>query len=169
MTPNEEREHLLHGVRANQSPGGVGLIELIAATTDTSALLARARAVLTVVLDSDRSDWLDDAHWQRMLPAWFKTACAPDLSEKQATEELARWRALPAEDRQSWQQDKQWSTTNWLYWMHPDNRTWFWWDARAENDRVVRLQVQIDGWPTPTGSLRWLLRAAGATNVEQAV
>jgi len=38
-----------------------------------------------------------------------------------------------------------------------------WWDSRV-NDRC-EVDVQVDEWPFPWGSLSWLLRAAGASEV----
>lgn len=85
MTPDEERKHLVHGAPADQRPSGAGLIELIVTATDANAVLTRARAVLRVVLDSHGTDWPDNERCQHALPEWFRTACAPELSEEQAT------------------------------------------------------------------------------------
>ena len=45
----------------------------------------------------------------------------------------------------------------------PAGMGWWWWDSHV-NDRC-EVDVQVDEWPFPWGSLSWLLRAAGASEV----
>ena len=50
--------------------------------------------------------------------------------------------------------------------MKRENRQWYWWDAKLANDGAhIFLAVQVECWPFPWGSLRWLFKAAGASNV----
>ena len=52
--------------------------------------------------------------------------------------------------------------------MHPEEREWSWWDARVEGAGVASVLVEVPGWPMAVGALEWLLRVAGATEIELA-
>lgn len=64
--------------------------------------------------------------------------------------------------------ESRWSLADWMYWMHPEEREWSWWDARVEGAGVASVLVEVPGWPMAVGALEWLLRVAGATEVELA-
>jgi hypothetical protein len=72
---------------------------------------------------------------------------------------------LSAEERASATRARPWTLADWLYWLEPSERQWFWWDALVENSDTLRVVVEVSGWPTPLGALDWLLRAAGAAEV----
>jgi hypothetical protein len=63
------------------------------------------------------------------------------------------------------EQKKPWSLDNWVHWMRPENREWYWWDAEVVGGAAAVVEVEVDGWPFPWGSLEWLLKAAGANSV----
>jgi hypothetical protein len=54
---------------------------------------------------------------------------------------------------------------DWLYWLEPSERQWFWWDAAVERPDALRVIVEVAGWPAPLGAHDWLLLAAGAIEV----
>ena len=57
---------------------------------------------------------------------------------------------------------------NWLFWLLPEERTWYWWDGEVSGPHEVRLWVEVAGGPAPLGALEWLVRAAGADAAEAA-
>jgi hypothetical protein len=89
------------------------------------------------------------------------------MSPEKAKQWLTWWRSLPPAEQAKAEIEKDWSLENWLYWMEPSNRQWFWWDAKVlqEHDHIA-LAIQVEAWPFPWGALRWLFRAAGASAVE---
>jgi len=99
------------------------------------------------------------------LPAWFLTACAPEQTQQEAERWLAWWRTLPPEKQQEAEDAQPWSLPQWLHWMRPQQRTWYWFECDIAAGRELLLAVEVDGWPFPWGSLRWLFLAAGAASV----
>jgi len=130
-----------------------------------SSILNQSRDVLTVVLDHAGSSWPELDEWRRLLPQWFVDRCAPERSEQEAQEWLRRWRDLTPEQRVRAERVEPWSLADWLHWMQPESRQWFWWHALVGSDGTLRVQLEVLGWPAPVGALEWLLRAAGADDV----
>ena len=132
-------------------------------------VLQGCREVLEVVLtqlDSER--WPAEVEWRSLLPPWFVEQCAEERTVEEMDRELARWRALPWPEQVRLQRDAKCSLLNWLYWFDPrgEPRCWFWWDALVRDKNT--LWVGVDQMEEPWGSLRWLLRAAGADSVDEA-
>lgn len=61
--------------------------------------------------------------------------------------------------------NRGWALTDWLYWLEPSQREWFWWDASVRGADSLLVRVQVTGWPTALGSLEWVLLASGAREV----
>jgi len=78
---------------------------------------------------------------------------------------LERWRALPAEEQHRAERERRWALADWLHWLRPDERSWYWWDAAVNGSHELRVRVEVPGWPAALGALTWLLRAAGADSV----
>jgi hypothetical protein len=143
--------------------GGVGTIDVVATAPAPESVLGRCREVLAVVIDHQAGDWPDVSAWRELLPSWFVEAC-PDESPEETERWLAWWRSLPREQQVEAERARAWSLADWLYWLEPDERQWFWWAATVEDD-ALRVAVELSGWPAPLGALEWLLRTAGATTV----
>jgi hypothetical protein len=76
---------------------------------------------------------------------------------------IKKWDVLPYEQKLLTERD--WSLSDWLYWLKPANRQWFWWDAKIVDPQKLILTVVVLDWPFPWDALSWLLTAAGANNV----
>jgi hypothetical protein len=128
---------------------------------DCWPVIEKAKDVLRATIEEQqRSEtWPSLEEWQVRLPRWFVERCAEEI----LMEEAERRRRLPMEERI--RLGKEWSLNGWLYWLHPDRRSWFWWTAEP-GTAEARVALVVDGWPFPWGSLDWLLRAAGAISVE---
>lgn len=61
----------------------------------------------------------------------------------------------------------RWSAEGWLFWLEPDERSWWWWDGRADGPDHLVVEVLTRGHPYGDGSLRWMLRAAGCTDLHE--
>jgi hypothetical protein len=110
--------------------------------------------------------WPSVLQWRQLLPAWFVQSSAPEQSRAEAERWLNWWRSLPAEEQAQVTGAQRWTLADWLYWLEPSERQWFWWDAVTESPDMLRVIVEVSGWPAPLGALDWLLRAAGAIDVE---
>jgi hypothetical protein len=140
----------------------VGTVTVVGSCPGNAAdVLARCREVMSVVLEYQTGEWPDVEAWRRLLPDWFVEACV-DESAEETERWLAEWRSLPPDQQAAADEGKPWSLSDWLYWLEPDEREWFWWDARVDDENCVRVEVEVAGWPTPLGALAWLLRTAGA-------
>lgn len=165
LTPEDEVRHLREGPRAHERPAGVGLQEVLAQSDGQSGVLvARAREVLLAVVTSAFPRWSPDVA-RSQLPRWFIDRCAPEPTAEEERAWLAWWRTLSPAARSAAESDAAWTVDNWLHLVAPDERQWHWWDARTEGPNFARVSIEVSGWPTATGALEWLLKAAGATSV----
>ena len=87
------------------------------------------------------------------------------MSHEEAERWVAWWRTLAPADKARAESEKRWTLEDWLYWLTPSQRQWFWWDAVTDGDHALRVTVEVADWPTALGALDWLLRAAGASEV----
>lgn len=166
IRPDEVR-HLESGPRMDEAPRGSGLAALsIVSDGEVVAVIARAREVLRGVVASSAEGW-DPDEVRLRLPAWFVAGCAPEKSAEEAQEWLDWWRGLDGDGQAKASRETPWSVEDWLFWLEPDERQWYWWDAVVDDDHSARVFVEIAGWPAALGALEWLLRAAGATTVEE--
>jgi hypothetical protein len=166
VIPPEERRHLDVGSRPGEQPGGVGTVTVaIRCRGDAGEVAERTRAVLRAVLAHAGPPWPSLAEWRRLLPVWFIEASAPERSAEESERWLAWWHSLPPVERGEATRARRWTLANWLYWLEPSERQWFWWDAAVESPDALRVTVEVSGWPAPLGALEWLFRAAGAVEV----
>lgn len=162
-----EDRHLLSGPEPGEQPGGEGLVELYAHATGTASdVVIRSKQVVKVILDhGEKSPDLEQ--WRRRLPGWFVAACAPEWTREEAERWLAWWRTLLPAERIAAEDELGWSLSNWLHWLEPEQRDWFWWQGRAVSDGTAMIEVEVTDFNAPLGSLKWLLRAAGAQQVQE--
>jgi hypothetical protein len=165
MTPDEELGRLRQVGAVGELPGSGGLIRYAAPAPDPAGVIDRATEVLRVVLQQSGQPWPSLEAWCHALPGWFVAGCTPEPTGSERDAWLARWRTLDATARARAEADRGWTLDEWLFWLEPDQRAWFWWGAERRADRVEVL-VEVDAWPYPDGALRWLLLVAGATGVD---
>ncbi len=155
----ESRE--LRRVDAGPAPSEAAdgfLVQVAVHARDPLGTLSRVREVLHVILANRDASSVDD--WNALMPAWFLTASAPELTQEEADAALTRWRANPAAH-----QDEPWSLMNWVYWFEPEMRSWWWWDGRVQGPDRLAITIVVEGHPFADGALRWLLQSAGAEAV----
>jgi hypothetical protein len=151
------------------------LVRLRFTAEDPAQVIAKARAVLTRVVER-MDDWPADERWPQVLPAWFIQRCAPDPIELNPGEPfdaeawMRQWRATPPEQRASVGKEP-WTLSGWLYYFDPteegagDDRSWWWWHAGTDEPGSGWVQVATTGWPFGSGSLSWLIKASGGTDL----
>lgn len=137
---------------------------MVALSPEPEILLARCRQVLEAILRIRTATWPALAEWAQVLPVWFVDGCSPTESRDEAEKWLAWWRSLPQAEQAVAASERRWTLEAWLYWMQPDQRTWSW-AGSAVGEGVLVIEVETKEWPTAIGSLKWLLRVAGADEV----
>lgn len=166
MTPDEEFRHLVGGSSIGEVPGGAGTIRVVArAPGAADDVWRRSREVMAAILDHQGSSWPSVEQWRSILPAWFIETFREDPSPEEAEQWLAWWRELPPVERERATRAQTWTLADWLYWLEPTRRAWYWWNATVLDGDTLHVKVEVDGWPAPLGALTWLLRASGSTDV----
>ena len=140
-----ELAHLNWGARSDSVHVGSGPFPIRFRASQPERVVDRAALVLRVVVTAMLDGWDPSGDVvPEGLPEWFRRACA---SEGQST-------------------DERWSLTEWLFWVPPGDRQWFWWNARQTTSGSGEVLIETTGVPFPTGALWWLLVASGAFDVK---
>lgn len=163
-----ELRRLSNGPLPNEKPGGIGTVcYTVRCPFGAVEVMTRAKAVLKIIDEAALAGWPTNTKVLPSLPEWFTSACSPSMSPEQANQWLVWWKGLSPTEQTRAEIEKDWSLDNWLYWMEPSNRQWFWWDANVlhDYDHIV-VAIEVEAWPFPWGALRWLFRVAGASAVE---
>ena len=153
--------------QADVKPDGMGTVQFVCHTKgDSDRVVEKAKAVLTLVNEHSRKAWPNNDQWRGILPEWFLAECGPELTVEQAERQVELERHLSFEQRAALEREARWSAADWTYWLHPDQRLWFWWDAALVTKNDFFVAIETHEWPFPSGALKWLLRACGADTVE---
>jgi hypothetical protein len=120
---------------------------------------------MLAVLDREAKAWPTVDEWRSLLPSWFVQASRAEISADAAEEWLASWHNLPPEAQAEAENNEKWELADWLYWLEPHRREWYWWSATVLDPDDLEVLVEVNGWPAPLEALRWLFRAAGADEV----
>ena len=163
----DELRRLNYGPQKDETVHGVGIVQfIVTCTSNPESVLNRVRSLLSLVDQIALEGWLSDKQWISRLPKWFVGACATQKTPEEAERWLMWWKSLAREEQANEEANAIWSLENWTYWMKYENRQWYWWDAKLANDDThIFVAVQAESWPFPWGALRWLFRAAGASDV----
>jgi len=162
-----ELKRLLEGVAPGERPRGVGLVVFEAqCASSANEVHEKVREVLQVVLSQSGDHWPTLSTWKELLPSWFVVACAPEKTLEDQERWLQWFKNLPSDEQSLVQNQAPWTLAGWLYWLQPENRSWFWWNGSVVSDDILRVEVEVDSSPFASGALEWILRAAGATGVD---
>lgn len=162
-----ESLRLIATTPTDSKPEGMGTVRFVChAKNDSHEVIENAKTVLQVVNLHSQDKWPDDEQWMRLLPNRFVAEFGPEMTAELAEQEMARRRTLSPEQHAELEQTARWSLSNWVYWLQPDQRLWFWWDAAVVTKYDFVVAVETHEWPFPSGALKWLLRACGADTVE---
>jgi len=163
----DELSRLNFGPEPGQQLGGLGSIRYYArCSSNAENVLLRVKEVLNSLLQHGPVQNVDDPNWLKVVPDWFVRSCAPETTREEAEAVMKRLRLLSEEDRNRFNRQRKWEFKSWLYWFLPENRYWFWWDARVENENTIQIAVEVREWPFPWDALRWLFIASGASDLE---
>lgn len=86
------------------------------------------------------SRWPDFDEWLEILPKSFTEKFLPELDEANIEKLRRAWFKMSYEEKLEQAATKQqWRLSNWLVYMMPDERIWFWW-----GDAILGEQTQDD-------------------------
>lgn len=156
-----------HTVKAT----GVGIARfIIRCNNNADEVLNLAKRVLVIVNYNSELVWPSFELWKKILPDIFINHCAKELTEEEVKNQQIYWDSLSYEQKiEEAKKDKAWTLSNWLAWLEPDCREWFWWnahkfDGEIENTHFLIEVTALDD-PFSSGALKWLFRACGAIDV----
>lgn len=149
-----------------EPPRGLGTVRFrVTCHNSAEETLVRMKQLLSSVDSNGLERWPDLDEWRTILPEWFVDACAPEMTGDEKERWLEAWRRMEPEEKAIHEKTRKWTLSSWLYWLGPDQRTWFWWDADASDESELVIALQVEEWPFPWGAFQWMCRAAGATCV----
>ncbi|OCG73066.1 hypothetical protein A9G42_11700 [Gilliamella sp. Nev6-6] len=179
MVINSEymRQLLLERERFDNPPDytvkttGVGIARfVIHCNNDVDEVLNLAKRILVIVNYNSEPVWPSFEEWLKILPDKFINNCAKELTKEELKEQKIQWDNLTYEQRlEEAKKDQAWTLSDWLGWLEPDAREWFWWnahkfDGEIENTHFLIEVTALDD-PFPSGALKWLFKACGAIDV----
>ncbi|WPC41181.1 hypothetical protein [Clostridium sp. JS66] len=126
---------------------------------DSSNVLAKCKEVLKIVLENNENIELTLEDWKKLLPKWFIEKFGKEITQEEAEERIK----LPIEERM----EKAWRLSAWIYWFEPNERQWYWYDAKVIDNNTIHLLVECEGWPFAWGALEWLFKVCGAIAIEE--
>jgi hypothetical protein len=115
------------------------------------------------------AEWPGDEAVAAQLPAWLVGGCAPEQTPAEVTRSLARWRTMSPEEKATDARTEAWTLRDLLHWMHPDECPWRSPRVVQASNDLVRVILEVDGWPVAHGAVDWILRVAGAYDVGSAL
>jgi hypothetical protein len=170
MTRTLEGRRIVLGLQPDEAPEGVLVRAEATAPGDAPAAEERCRELMTAVLHfmphPPTFPTLDE--WRQTLPAWFLRACAPERGRVEEEAWLQQWRAAAPHQQRQMEQQRAWTVADWLHWFDPFSdvqRSWRWWDSGVVDDDHWWIDVDVPEHPAALGTLEWLLRAAGAIEI----
>ncbi|HSR23576.1 MAG TPA: hypothetical protein VLW53_08495 [Candidatus Eisenbacteria bacterium] len=160
----DELDRLRVGPSGQESPQGF-VVRFEAHNDEPTAVLDRMRDLLVRTIPGMATG--DRQAAVAAVPDWFRDACRPEWTPEELQEEMRRRRSLSLEDRAVVERTARWSLRNWLAWLDPEQRSWWWWDGRVETDGRLVVEVLVEGHPFASGALLWMLRAVGCTEITE--
>ncbi|NER00691.1 MAG: hypothetical protein F6K30_29025 [Cyanothece sp. SIO2G6] len=166
MNEVSELRRIEYGVTADDNPRKLGLVTFhIICSGNSETVLLKAKEVLKNFIISSSEQWPTAEQWRNLLPKWFVNECAEEKTKEEMEKYLENLRKLPSDEREQIIENIRWSLENWLYWLAPSERQWFWWDAEIVDENLLHIVVEVKEWPFAWKALAWLFRASGAVRV----
>lgn len=146
-----------------ESPGEIGTVRfLVKCHGNANHVLTLAKSVLQAAIVLTNARCCEESVWKVSLPIEFVKAC-PQFP---TNEELAAYNRLSLEERLANDRKSGWPLRAFMNSFVVNDRYWKWWDAIVIDDNHIALAVEVEEWPFPWESLRWLFRGSGAIDVE---
>jgi hypothetical protein len=94
--------------------------------------------------------------WRNLLPTWFIKESASEIVDGSSNHGWDNSFEDSSLSKQAW------SVEAFVFWFKPNERYWFWWDAKIESSTQLIIEIIAPDVPFPWGALEWLFRASGA-------
>lgn len=164
----EERERLHNNSFPDyQDNNGMGADFIIKCYGNAEQVMQLSKKVLLCINQIyDYKKWPDLDEWQSILPHSFLKNFDPERTSEEIKMYQKWWFKLSYKNKLKEARKKnKWTLSNWLAWLEPAERVWFWWGAHLidENHFVVSVKVLED--PFLSGALKYLFLASGASDV----
>lgn len=147
-----ERNRLLSNITDSDDQGLGTILEFVVTTESSDQFLNKMKEVLLPIIDLDEEDF-DTNRPIELLPTWFKAQFGhsgePDHPTPQGS------------------QSQEPDIDDWIWWLRPSERIWTWWNFQKLSADTLMVRVLASDWPTPLGSLMFLMRACGASDIVQ--
>lgn len=167
MIKIDELRHLLEVPSLEERPQSLGIVRFdVHCHKNSDSVLQKSKEILEVILRESTERWLTENEWLAVLPSWFIEEFSPEKSDEENEEWLKRWRTLPLDEQDRAVREDKWTLQNWLYWLHPEQREWFWWDGLVINTNLLRIAVEVSAHPFSWQALTWLFKASGARDIQ---
>lgn len=148
---------------------GLGLVRFLARSDNATAArsLDRAKEVMHATLSVPDDSWKDLTMVATRFPTWYVRAFREEATPDEDERWLARWRKASRSEQHQLEEERGWTFGAWCYWMEPEHRSWYWWRAQVIKPDKATVEVSVDEWPFPSGSLRMVLRLSGFSAVDE--
>lgn len=125
----------------NFTEGAWGDTFLVKCNGNANHVRQLIRNILLIFNDAYRhSRWYDFDEWLEILPKSFTEKFLPELNAANAEKLRHAWFNMSYEEKLAQAAIKQqWRLSNWLFYMMPDERRWFWW-----GDTILGEQTKND-------------------------
>ena len=140
-------------------PKGGRYMTLQVEVLDSEAQLIENILQIMQLVNLNSRNWLNYEFWKKTLPYWFVDFCSPEMTQLENDEWLAHWRTLNESDKRSVEVRKVWSLADWLYWMDPENRVWFYASLTTPTPQKALITIFTFEETPPIGALEWLIKA----------
>lgn len=166
-----ERERLVEPPHPSQQATGVCIARfIVSCQSDALSVLELAKQTLSIVNQHSLQEWPSIDSWSNLLPKKFINGFLPELTDKEKVECQKQWEQLTYDEKiKNSAQDEQWTLSNWLSWLEPEAREWFWWNVLLFNEPLNKshfvVEVTTLDSPFMSGALKWLFKACGALDV----
>ena len=130
------------------------------------------RKVLLVINHAySNTEWPDLDEWLKLLPVEFTRNFASEPTHDEVKKYTKWWSSLSYKKKLEQARKKQkWSLGNWLAWMEPSERLWFWWGAAELDEKNKQdyffLSLSLVDELYVTGALEVLFEYCGAISIE---
>lgn len=164
----EERERLHNNSFPDyQYNNGMGADFIIKCNENSEQVMQLSRNVLLRINQVyDYKNWPTLDEWQSILPNSFLKNFDPERTLEEIKIYQRWWFKLSYKNKLKEARKKnKWTLSNWLAWLEPTERIWFWWGAYLIDENHFFISVRAVDDPFLSGALKWLFLASGAIDV----
>lgn len=165
-----EHERLCGNTECIAEPYFLKVSYLVKCNYGAEDVVEKARYILKTIdkICIERSSFPTIEEWQILLPTWFVEKCKPERNQQQLEEYLIWWNSLSYEQKNQYTElPRSWELSAWIYYLHPDERQWYWYTCNIINTNSFSISLEVRDFPFLSGAFYWLLQSSGANTIEE--